>query len=212
MSTTISRQPKSRANRRKRRFIRPDIQVKIILCIFCSVFTAMLFNLQIHLLALYHSNSIFEPILSVLFKMLLSGFGFSLLLALPISIWAGIVISFHFCGPLYRIKLHLQQLLTGRWDLTCTLRKKDDLKDVSKALNEFVSSSNMFHQQQHRLLKESLILLDQAENGAVDSEKLKQLRSSMEDASAEYENRLGEQEAEEAIPEASTEQQEKQPA
>ncbi len=175
MSTTTSKQQKSRGNKRKRRYIRPDIQIKVILCILFSTSAVLLFNFQIPLVTLYFSNTIMEPVQHILLRVLMAGFGFSLVIAALISIWAGIVISFHFCGPLHRIKMHLNQLLAGRWDGNCTLRKNDDLKDIAKALNEFVSSSNMFHEQQHRLLQESVNLLDQVESASVDSDKLQEL-------------------------------------
>lgn len=47
-----------------------------------------------------------------------------------------ILVSFKFCGPIFRFSQYLHGLLDGRWDGKCTLWAKDDLHDVSDVLND----------------------------------------------------------------------------
>jgi methyl-accepting chemotaxis protein len=76
-------------------------------------------------------------------------------MAIPLAVSVGILYSFKFSGPIYRFKKYFTELVTGRWDERCGLRKGDDLRDVCDAINAGVSTLRERIRESHHLLQES---------------------------------------------------------
>ena len=119
-------------NRRKRKLVRLDLQFKVI---FITLFVAsfvLLINFQLLLAwivgfsANLGADATVDSVLEQTRSVILHRFLVSLAIALPLSVSVAVLYSFRFCGPIYRFKQHLSDLVVvGRWDRPCTLRKGD---------------------------------------------------------------------------------------
>ncbi len=143
-------------NRRRRKFIRKDLQLKII---FGTLFVALIvlvinFQLPIMGMRIMRTNSsiMLDAHYNIMVKLLVTSFATSFLLTIPLAIWMGIVFSFQFCGPIYKIKKFFVELNSGRWDRICRLRQKDDLKDVAAVINQYVGLARDRLRSQHAAL------------------------------------------------------------
>lgn len=147
-------------NRRRRKLVRLDLQLKIV---FITLFVAslvLLINFQLTLAGLWSLSNQFLQNKSV--DMLLEGirssaiqkFFISVCLAVPLAASVGILYSFKFCGPIYRFKMYLTDLRKGRWDTRCMLRRNDDLQDVCEAINGAVEAFRSRVRDSHDLLQE----------------------------------------------------------
>ena len=136
--TARSRTP----NRRKRRFVRPDIQLKVVfVAAFVSCLTLVV-QMQLaqggvgavarNLGQGLSSFQVLDLVESVTARSLM----LAIVVALPLSLVVGVLYSFRFAGPIVRLQRHLEGLRDGAWDERCVLRKGDDLHDVAHAVNE----------------------------------------------------------------------------
>ena len=152
-------------NRRKKKLIRSDLQIKIV---FITLFVAslvLLINFQMSLAALWSISiqpvgsveSALDQIRHVMVKKFLIAVG----MAIPLAVSVGILYSFKFSGPIYRFKKYFLDLVTGRWDERCTLRKGDDLKDVCDSINAAVGTLRERIRESHHILQDARRVLEE---------------------------------------------------
>ena len=67
---------------------------------------------------------------------LLSVFGLSFGVLLPLTVVVGIVTTFRIAGPLYRFEHYLRQVVRGEADGPCHIRKNDQLHELCDLINE----------------------------------------------------------------------------
>ena len=113
--------------KRRKKFIRRDLQLKLIFGTFFVALISMCFSLMIPIIGMWMLQGSwpdsFQPFYTRINNLLIFSLGISIILSIPVCFWMGIVISFHFCGPLYKIKKHFTEMLSGRWDTPCQIRK-----------------------------------------------------------------------------------------
>ncbi len=145
-------------NRRRKKLIRLDLQLKIV---FITLFVAslvLLINFQLALAGLWSmSNHLGEgsnaaELLESVKRSTIQRFLFSVAIAVPLAGFVGILYSFKFCGPIYRFKRYFTGLRDGRWDDRCMLRKGDDLQDVAQVINEGVGVLRGRIRENHEIL------------------------------------------------------------
>ena len=129
-------------NMRRRKLVRLDLQLKIV---FITLFVAslvLLINFQLslaghaHLESQMHDKIDVQRISDAIKQSTIQKFLFSVAMAVPLAGFVGILYSFKFCGPIYKFKKFFSELVAGRWDERCFLRKGDDLQDVCQAIND----------------------------------------------------------------------------
>ena len=178
-------------NRRRRKFIRKDLQLKII---FGTLFVALIvlvinFQLPIMGMRIMRTNSsiLLDAHYNLMVKLLVTSFATSFLLTIPLAIWMGIVFSFQFCGPIYKIKKFFVELNSGRWDRICRLRKNDDLKDVASVINQYVGLARDRLRGQHATLEKVRTFLETCDK----SEQVDSLLELIKEEDSQYRPRLG---------------------
>jgi methyl-accepting chemotaxis protein len=152
-------------NRRKKKLIRSDLQIKIV---FITLFVAslvLLINFQMSLAALWSISiqpvGTVESALDQIRHVMVKKFLISVAMAIPLAVSVGILYSFKFSGPIYRFKKYFLELVTGRWDERCSLRKGDDLKDVCDSINAAVGTLRERIRESHHVLQEARRVLDE---------------------------------------------------
>jgi len=165
--TDATTQPRVK-NRRRRKLIRLDLQLKIV---FITLFVAslvLLINFQLTLAGLWSiSNQLTETqnvnqLLESIKMSTIRKFLFSVALAVPLAGFVGILYSFKFCGPIYKFKKYFNDLRGGRWDERCMLRDGDDLQDVAGAINEAVECFRDRVRRDHETLADVQAFLETA--------------------------------------------------
>jgi methyl-accepting chemotaxis protein len=153
-------------NRRKKKFIRPDVQLKIVFITFLVAVFVLLINFQLNVAGLWSLSSDLSGVGSVDVALeetrmfLIQKFFLALLIAIPLSFSVAILYSFRFSGPLYRFKIHLTDLAAGRWGATLRLRDRDQLLDIRDAINSAADSFRSAVREDVECLKETRALLD----------------------------------------------------
>jgi hypothetical protein len=61
-------------------------------------------------------------------------------LLVPSTFVIGVLTTFRIAGPLYRMEMHLKQLIRGERPGRCVVRKNDALQDFCQLLNEAVAA------------------------------------------------------------------------
>ena len=152
-------------NRRKKKLIRSDLQLKIV---FITLFVAslvLLINFQMSLAALWsisvQPTGTVESALDQIRHVMVKKFLISVGMAIPLAVSLGILYSFKFSGPVYRFKKYFLDLVTGRWDERCSLRKGDDLQDVCDAINSAVGTLRERIRESHNTLQDARRVLDE---------------------------------------------------
>jgi len=150
-------------NRRRKKLIRSDLQIKIV---FITLFVAslvLLINFQMSLAALWsisiHPMGTVEGTLDLIRHVMVKKFLISVGMALPLAVSVGILYSFRFSGPIWRFKKYFSDITTGRWDQRCSLRKGDDLKDVCDSINAGVGALRERVRESHFILQEAQAIL-----------------------------------------------------
>jgi methyl-accepting chemotaxis protein len=165
--------PAQRSYKRKRKLIRKDLQLRIVFgTLFVALFVVV-FSLQVPFLGLWLLQQVspqsVESVYDLFSKLLLATVGISLLLTIPLSIWMGVAFSFHFCGPIHRIKLYFEELLQGRWDSVLNFRKTDDLQDIKDVINRFMDSARERVNAQAGLIESARNALAKSQGGQLSS-------------------------------------------
>jgi uncharacterized transporter YbjL len=184
--------------RRKRKLVRLDLQLKVV---FVTLFVAslvLLINFQLSLAALWSLSGKLTATMSVaaaleeLRRSLIGKFLTSVGIAVPLAAAVGILYSFRFCGPIYRFKKYFKEIASGRWDSQCSLRKGDDLQDVCDSIVVAMTLLQDFLKENRGILKE----IEEIQNQGLivargeDLEKVKGLLERVAVANAVFQQRF----------------------
>ena len=176
--------------RRRKKLVRLDVQVRVILIALCVASLVLLVNFYLTFMTITNgSAAVTGPVavrllLDNLRHSILNQFLISIGLSIPLAIGIGVLYSFRFAGPIYRFKKYFTELATGRWNVRCSLRQGDDLQDVCDAINAALDPMRKALEESHGILKE--LLASQGEN----SEALASVRERILAARALYEARF----------------------
>lgn len=161
-------------NRRKRKLIRVDLQLKIVFLTLLVACLALLINFQLSLAALWSleatlsNTSSVELLVEEVREVLLQKFLLSVGIGIPFAVSVGLLYSFKFCGPICRFKVYFSELCGGSWRKPCTLRKGDDLQDVAQAINHVVDQACDYAEDTHELLQEVRAVVGELEDTVED--------------------------------------------
>ncbi len=186
-------------NRRRKKLIRLDLQLKIV---FITLFVAslvLLINFQLSLAELWSLEEQFsskydvDRLLEVIKTATIQKFLFSVAMAVPLAGFVGVLYSFKFCGPIYKFKKYFTELATERWDDRCMLRRGDDLQDVCQAINDGVGAFRDRVRKSHAVLEDVEHFLGEAAF-TVDGKTqalLDRIRTGLEEERTEFDARFG---------------------
>lgn len=128
---------------RRQRLVNPRLQLKVV-----GIFllTGMIVQ-ALQFVMLWRSAVTFAQCLPglgpqaelTLHQQLLTVFGTSGLLLVPLTILVGIFVTFPIAGPLYRMNEHLKSIARGEDPGECRIRKTDELQEVCQSLNAAVT-------------------------------------------------------------------------
>ena len=166
-------------NRRRRKYIWPELQLRIaVQTLFIAIPILLLNFLLLYSDSLSYQRSLQPPadaaavgMLGIIFR----DFLISLAVAIPFSLGVGILYSFPFCGPIYRMHTFLGDMIKGRWDGRCALRRGDRLQEVKNNLNGAVQLLTGTIRRQHELLGEVRALLEDSGTTVREPEKARSL-------------------------------------
>ena len=184
-------------NRRKTKYIRPDMQLKVVFITFFAASFLLLVNFQLNLSGLWSISGKAGMVATLgtideTRRLLIEKFLITIALGVPLTVSVGILYSFSFSGPIYRFRRYFQDLGAGRWDARCTLRQGDGLQDLCEAINESLDPIWAQLLEDTKLLQESSALLDESSLPAgSDPERRKMLQERLRKAIAVHEERLG---------------------
>lgn len=155
-----------KSNRRKQTLIDIDLQSKVVFVALLSACLVLLINFQLTFASLWSTSATVaslqtvDEIVAQMKARTFREFLLSVGLGVPFATSLGILYSFKFCGPLFRIRRHLSNLRRGNWRTPCVLRNGDDLKEVAQMLNDSTSFVCEYADDTHDLLREVRAVLD----------------------------------------------------
>lgn len=164
---------------RRSRWVRPGLQLRVILAALSVAVLVLLLNyvfLSFSLLEFKNPPS--DPAAEVVRRtrsFLFQNTLLSLAAAIPLSVLFGVFVSFRFCGPIFRFKRYFSELLSGRWDRNCQLRKGDNLQDLKEAINATLEAMREMMLEQHELLSEFVRLVESRRDTIGDHEAVERL-------------------------------------
>lgn len=182
------------SNRRRSKWVPGQGQMKIAVLTFFVTVIVLLFNLYYCNLGLWliYKNpaatleGVLEQTQSMMTKQILLSSMAALLLSILVSL------SFYkILGPIYRFKQYFRKMQTGSWTETCTLRKGDELQDVSDSINATLECMKVRLRNQHGLLLETRRALDDLSGVATERDKIRELIQKVDAEDAEYVKRFG---------------------
>lgn len=195
MTQSDSGPGQSHSNRRRSKWVPGNGQLKIAVLTFFVTVVVLLFNLyycNLGLWLIYENPSatlegVLEQTQDMMSKQILLSSMAALLLSILVSL------SFYkILGPIYRFRKYFDDLRIGRWDQSCTLRRGDELQDVSAAITTALGLMQDRMRRQHQVLTEARQALVDL-SGAQDGEgKARELLERIDAEASEYERRLGE--------------------
>lgn len=156
-----------RHNRRRQTLVDLDLQMKIVFLALAAAALVLLVNFQMSVASLWSTSAAIANVETVdevfthMKARLFREFTISIGVGIPFAAALGILYSFKFCGPLFRIRKQLANLRDGSWRQPCVLRKGDDLKDVARMLNETTGIACEYADDTHDLLQEVRAVLDE---------------------------------------------------
>ena len=188
-----------RKNRRKRPIVDLNFQFKVVFAAVLSVCLVLLISFQMSFGSLWSTSDTLAglaaaDIVAELKSRLFRELAISAALGVPLAAAIGILYSFKCCGPLYRIKRHLEAQITGSWRQPCVLRKGDDLKDVARTINDSAGLVCEYADDVHELLQEVRAVvseLDPPEDDAI-GERLSRIRERIAREEDVYAKHFGE--------------------
>jgi len=180
---------------RKRKFVRRDVQLRVIFVALLVASVVLLLQFQLTLLSFGNTWELAtHPIVAMdeLRMTLVTRFLVCVGLSIPVSIAIAVVYSFRFAGPIYRFKKYFVEMKDGRWDIPCSLRKGDDLQDVCQSINEALDGVRGLVGRNDAILSEvrSFLSDEPAASGPERRERLVALLARIEEARAECSRRL----------------------
>ncbi len=157
--------PTAAPNRRRKKFIRPDVQLKVVFVTLFVTCLALVVNLRMSVESLEQisttltkSHTVFE-VLNLVEAATLRSLLLTLVISIPLAVGFGVAYSFRFAGPVYRFEQFFDGLKAGRWDKACTLRKNDLLVDVAGSINEGMEQVGARIQEDQAILQDVKHLL-----------------------------------------------------
>ena len=156
-------------NPRKKKLIRLDVQLRVVLIALCVASCVLLVNFQLSLGAvasaakgLKNGTSARAAIEDLRISMI-NRFALSIGLTIPMAAVVGILYSFKFAGPIHGLSKYFNQLKLGPWNKRCSLRKGDDLQDLATAINDALDPLCRFLEENGAVLKELEGLLERGD-------------------------------------------------
>ena len=130
--------------KRKRKLVLQGLQMGLIGCFLSLTAVGLLMEAMLlvsHVSSLAASlpmggHMLSMELPSLLWKSLL----YSFLVLVPMTVGVGILATFRFAGPAYKLERHLRAIARGEDPGACQLRSGDDLQDLCEALNEAVET------------------------------------------------------------------------
>ena len=135
----------ARTYRRRRKLVKPGLQLKSTLvflatgCIGVLVQTIVLFNVLTDVAHEVPNDGAY--VLSVVPRMLTMSTLVTFALLIPLTLSVGIMATFRFAGPLYRMEQFLKQVVAGEQPDDCRLREVDELQDFCELLNQATAAA-----------------------------------------------------------------------
>ena len=192
----MSKPTKSPADRRRRRFIFPELQIRIVLQVLFVTLPILFLNFLLVFSDIWSlqgtEGSPGYTVIQGMSRAVFVDLVIALVIAVPFGLSAGITYSFRYCGPLYKMRRYFDELVHGRWDRRCTLRQGDYLQDMKDDLNRaFRLVAHRVHRQ-HVLLGEIEGFLENSHESLKDSEQFEALCQKIAVERAEVAGRFGE--------------------
>jgi hypothetical protein len=188
-------------NRRRRKYIWPEIQLKIAFqMLFVALPVLFFYLVLLYDGAMSHDETLSQydsSVFQAAYGVIINGFLISCLIAIPFALGIGVLSSFPFSGPIYRFNCYLSGLVTGRWDEPCRLRKGDNLQALNESVNAAVGHLTGHIRRQHELLEQARRLLADPAAAFADADKSRELAEAIAAQQTEVAARLGTQAEEE---------------
>ena len=151
-------------HRRRKKYVRPDLQAKLILGSLGITLLVTFVGTHIPLVGLWQftTNNQGEnnALIDHMSRFFTASFYVSILLTASLATWFGYWYSFRFCGPIYAIKKYFVELKGGSWERDMRLRKGDDLQDIKDAINASVGELRTRLQEQRTVMVDALAVLE----------------------------------------------------
>lgn len=184
--------------RRKRKLVRLDMQLKVVLVTLLVACLSLLVNFQLSMASVWSLNGRFPDSPSAAAALesvrlaLINRFILAVVVAVPLAAAIGIVFSSKFAGPIFCFKRHFMEMLNGRWDQQLSLRTGDDLHDVSGVINEALDLLRARLRAHQEIFKDLEAYFSGADSvaGGKSLELLMQLRQRLASEQAAFEARF----------------------
>lgn len=151
--------------RKTKRFVRADVQLRVVCIAIAVAAVVLLVNFQLCLTTInevvsrLHEGTKLALVAEELRHAAIMSAFISIGLAIPMAAAVGVLYSFKFAGPLCRFKRFFSELKTGRWDVSCKLRQGDDLQDLCEELNAALGSFQGFLRENRQALENAREIL-----------------------------------------------------
>lgn len=127
-------------DKRRKRLIRPRLQIRLILSFFGVALFALLLQFILFAASIMSLASELPSDGPLLLERATTTSLFivaiSIGVLLPLSFGIGVLVTFRVAGPLYRFEKHLETIAAGRDPGTCRLRKGDQLQELCVVMNK----------------------------------------------------------------------------
>jgi hypothetical protein len=128
------------AFRRRRKLVKPGIQLRLGAIFAGLTFLCLLLQwLLFSALLAGEADSMpvgSEYLLDLVPSLLFRSLAFSVLLALPLTLLAGVHATFRITGPIHRFEVYLRAVADGTQHGPCKIRKGDALGELCELINE----------------------------------------------------------------------------
>ena len=127
-------------SRRRRKLIKPDIQLRLSgifagVTVMCLLLQWLLFSAL--LVGAAHDIPVGgEYLLDLVPGLLMRSIAFSLVIALPLTLIAGVHATFGITGPIHRFESYLREVVRGTQLGACKIRKGDALGELCELINQ----------------------------------------------------------------------------
>ncbi len=157
---------------RRIRWIRPDLQAKILIRFLVLALAVLVAHAELQLLGIWSMMQEATPVemrvLDSVMSLALKEFMIAAVIALALAIFVAVSFSFRFCGPLFSMKRFLCSVAGGRWNRRLSFRQGDELHDMADAVNAAVGGLTEVVREQDDLLRRAREALgENADAGAL---------------------------------------------
>lgn len=122
--------------RRKKKLILPALQLKVT-AVFLATSLVMLTVMGLFLIrSLTAPTGADSATLEEVLPVVAEAFLLTLAVMIPLTLFVGVLATFLFAGPIWRMKRFLEEVQAGNNPADCFLRFGDELQDFCKLLNE----------------------------------------------------------------------------